>query len=229
MAALRAHVDEPVEDGPVELAETETVEGFVLVSSTGIPTDAAVPDNSVIGEAVPVPQGVTEGDSTPMLVGEEPLPPPVKQGEEGSAMPNPSEAAVTDQDSPAPALVTPSTSAPAVGSNRKKKAEPALRVRRIPVEEGWREKLSIVMDRSKPDGVSTPIGVVMDLSSATSVELVEDESAIEVKGWEWQNLQEAEALIRLLFRDYREGYSWWFYSVPSFSALCECTSPPCAA
>lgn len=209
-----------------ELSRGETVEeGYVLLRpptpvAPSIDHDDNVFDNPVIVDAVaPSEHQDARALLEPVTYTEGPLP-PVAQEEVRASSPTRPEGETAERET----VVSTVAPQPATGGNRKKRLEPALRVRRIPMEAGWEDRVATVMDRDKPQGVATPIGVVMDLSSAVSVELVEDRTAIEIKGAEWQNLQEAEALIRLLFRDYREGYSWWFYSVPSFSALCKSAS-----
>jgi hypothetical protein len=49
---------------------------------------------------------------------------------------------------------------------------------------------------------SCGLQVIRDLSGAAGIQLTKDEEAIEIKAYEWQQLKEAEALLRLLFRDY---------------------------
>lgn len=104
---------------------------------------------------------------------------------------------------------------------------PAVMVRRIPVLPEWRERLPLVMLQSKPDGTNTPIGIIKELSGALSIEATAGDAAgdgagdggasvIEIRAQEWQQLKEAEALLRLTFRDYDGVSVWWFYTIPTF-------------
>lgn len=102
---------------------------------------------------------------------------------------------------------------------------PAVMVRRIPVLPEWRERLPLVMLQSKPDGTNTPIGIIKELSGALSIEATAGDGAgdgdggasvIEIRAQEWQQLKEAEALLRLTFRDYDGVSVWWFYTIPTF-------------
>jgi hypothetical protein len=105
---------------------------------------------------------------------------------------------------------------------------PALMVRRIPVLPEWRERLPLVMAPAKPDGNNTPIGIIKELSGARSIEAASaaeaeaeagtesGEPVIEIRAQEWQQLKEAEALLRLTFRDYDGVAVWWFYTIPTF-------------
>ncbi len=129
--------------------------------------------------------------------------------------------------SPSPAAPAAAAEPPA-GAAASPSASPGLpMVRRIPVLPEWRTRLPLVMAPTKADGSNTPIGIIKDLSGAKSIEAApaspedgEEADAngqvIEIKAQEWQQLKEAEALLRLTFRDYDGVSVWWFYTIPTF-------------
>lgn len=85
----------------------------------------------------------------------------------------------------------------------------------IPLETGWAPKVRFVMATSVRDS-ETPLSVIKSVSNALSIQTTPDGQSIEVVARSWQELKEAEALLRLVFQYYKGEGKWWLYTIPTF-------------
>ena len=113
-----------------------------------------------------------------------------------------------------------------------------LQRKRIPVDPAWEGKVVYVMAQYyQEDNSETPLAVIKNLSGALSIELIQPSSEgsssssnscrsssgleIEIVAKTWQELKEAEALLRLVFQYYKGEGKWWLYTIPTFVSVSE--------
>jgi len=121
-----------------------------------------------------------------------------------------------------------------------------LQRKRIPVDPTWEDKVVYVMAQYyQEDNSETPLAVIKNLSGALSIELIPpfsegsnssssssfsrsgSGSEIEIVARTWQELKEAEALLRLVFQYYKGEGKWWLYTIPTFVSVSEWCCPVC--